>query len=224
MGQRMTTTTSALGLALLAFGAARCGYAPSFEGGKLTCSNDVNNRCPDGYECLPDNKCWKEGAAGSAGSSGTAGASGAAGASGTAGSSGTAGLGAIKVIGHWIFDAASTSTVTCGATVSPPTSLKDDFVDIVEGTAARTVVASYYCGWVLDVGPAGTTTTMRANQTCNTTDDMSGNMFTWKGTTFSFTSTDGVSATLASMIATTVKQKDGTTNNCTVKLTGRLAK
>jgi hypothetical protein len=34
-------------------------YNPNFAGGKLDCAS--GGKCPDGYYCAPDNKCYKNG-------------------------------------------------------------------------------------------------------------------------------------------------------------------
>jgi hypothetical protein len=230
----------ALGLALLAVllgTAAQCGYNPNPPNGQLGCS--AKSECPEGYSCRTDNKCWKAGATGAAGSTGTAGSTGASGAGGKAGSGGgTGGAGGAmmnacghvvgtdgsntdKLVGCWIFDDTSTLTQACG-TMSMKASLKDDYVEVAANAKPNTVQGVYFCAWVLDVPAGGSVGTLEPNQTCMTTDTMTGTVFTWHGTTFTFTTTDGLNATLSSMIDATYIAKDKTTGTCTVGITGKL--
>ncbi len=211
----------ALGLALLVGTAAQCGYNPDPPNGGLVCS--AKGECPEGYSCRTDNKCWKPGATG--GSTGAAGSTGAGGKAGSGGAGGAGGGGGVlpleSFIGKWIFDDTSSLTQACGVNSTTGT-LKGDYVDVVANAKPNTVSALYFCPWVLDVPVGGTVGTIEPNQTCMSTDPKSGAVFTWHGTTFTFTTTDGATATLSAMIAATYVNKDNTTGACTVRITGRL--
>jgi hypothetical protein len=248
-------TSSRGALAALAFlllgTAVQCGYNPSPADGKLGCS--AKGECPEGYSCRTDNKCWKDGGtAGSGGATGgsggatggSGGAGGRAGSGGAGGNAGSGGMGGVmmnlcgnvvgtdasptdKLVGCWAFDAASIKTVTCGANTQM-TSLKDDYVQIKANAKAGTVQATYYCGWILDEGPAGNAATIEPGQTCMSTDPTSKAVFTWNGMVFTFTSVtaDGKAATLSATIPASfvAPPPDNSTGSCTIKMTGRLTK
>jgi hypothetical protein len=222
------TVLGALGLALLVGTAVQCGYNPDPPNGMLGCS--AKDECPEGYSCRTDKKCWKPGATG--GSTGTAGTTGAAGSTGMAGNTGLAGstgLGGAggatlpleSFIGKWLFDDTSTLTQACG-TMSMTGSLMGDYIDVVANTKPNTVQGVYFCAWVLDVPLGGTVGTIEPNQTCMSTDTKDGTVYTWHGTTFTFSTTDGQNGTLSSMLAATYLTKTNTTGSCTVRITGKL--
>ncbi|HVZ74554.1 MAG TPA: hypothetical protein VHJ20_19365 [Polyangia bacterium] len=218
-----------LGLALLAFAAARCSYAPDFASGTLGCS--AKGECPEGYACrASDNKCWKNGetstggTTGSGGTIGSGGTTGSGGKGGATGSGGTTGDNGTDLVGHWVYDATSSLTLVCG-TKSMTNSLKDDYVDVGASATANKVIANYYCNWTLDVSASGVGT-VEPNQSCMSTEDPSTHeTFTFRGTTFTFSSSDGAKATLSSMIAASyVNSQDKSTGNCTITITGSLTK
>jgi hypothetical protein len=215
-------------LGALALLGASCAYAPNPKDGTLGCS--ANLECPEGYSCrATDHKCWGNGAGGaSGGAGGTGGMGGAGGTGGVTKNAcghnvGTDNSPTDKLVGCWVFDGTSMLTLACGASTMTKT-LKDDWVYVEPTAQAGTVKATYYCGWNLDEGPAGNAATIQPGQSCTSTDPTSKAVFTWNGTTFTFGSLDGKSATLSSMIDATYVGTDATTGKCTIKITGKLAK
>jgi hypothetical protein len=242
-------------------GGLRCAYAPNPKSGTLLCSETTPKQCPEGYDC-DGTFCTKKGeadagmtgvagqtgaagAGGKAGTGGTGGKAGTGGAGGTGGTAGTGGTGdaagaavpTAKFVGHWVFDAGSTENVTCSDGSNKDNALAGDYVDVALNTAlgANVISASYFCDWNLNVGPAGQGTVIRPGQSCsrNVTDASTGvTKFTWHGTTFTFGTTDGKTATLVSMIGVEFiddPTKTGCsptttscTGTCTIKLTGTL--
>jgi hypothetical protein len=190
-------------IALMAAATLRCTYAPDPASGTLKCSASTME-CPEGYAC-DGTYCNKMGEAdgGRAGQTGAAGAAGAGGATGTGGASGAGGsdTGAARFVGHWVYDAGSTETVSCTDGSNKDNALAGDYVDVA--LIAGGVSADYFCAWNLTVGPGGMATVLQQGQSCsrNMTDATTGvTKFTWHGTTFTMKTTDGKTATIASTI------------------------
>jgi hypothetical protein len=204
----------------VSLGAVRCTYAPDFPSGTLKCS-ETDHLCPDGYQCVTSsNTCYKTSevtgtsgsGGGAAGTGGTAGAGGAAGTGGAAGAGGAkgppcAGTCSIKIeatltnanppspdskfVGHWVYAAGSTETVTCTDGSTKDNDLAGDYVDIT--LTSGNLVGNYFCAWNLITGPAGNATIIKPGQACsrNVTDAKTGvTKFTWHGTTFTFSIPD----------------------------------
>jgi hypothetical protein len=184
-------------------------------------------------------KAGAGGTGGAAGATGMAGAGGATGTAGTGGRGGTGGTGGTggakgppcagtctiridgtlangnapstdsKFVGHWVFQAGSSETVSCSDGSTRTTDLATsgpmstpDYVDIV--VTSMVLNASYFCDWQLGVGPAGNATVIKAGQSCsrNVNDATTGlTHFTWHGTTFTFKTDDSKTGTLTSTIA-----------------------
>jgi hypothetical protein len=207
--------------------AARCTYSPDFPSGKLQCSD--NHLCPQGYSCdAASNLCNKKGetptgAAGTTGTAGTTGAAGTTGTAGTTGSAGTTGTGGTpcagtcmitiqgtlkndagpnpdgKFLGQWFYQSGSSQTTACSDGSSRTLDLATDYVQMSKTNG--NLVGSYFCNWVLN--ESGTTATIKPGQMCsrNLTDATTGTtMYTWKGTTFTFATLDGKTATLNASI------------------------
>jgi hypothetical protein len=170
------------------------------------------------------------GAAGATGVAGTGGATGLAGMGGSGGMKGPSCAGSCvikidgpiangnppsvdsKFVGHWVFQVGSTETVSCSDGSSKTTDLSKsgppvngqptaDFVDLT--LSGGTLNASYFCDWLLNVGPAGNATVIRQGQSCsrNINDPTTGvTHFTWHGGTFTLRTDDSKTGTLGSMI------------------------
>ncbi|HVU50678.1 MAG TPA: hypothetical protein VHL80_08315 [Polyangia bacterium] len=168
------------------------------------------------------------GAAGAMGTAGAGGHGGSAGSTGVAGATGTAGAGGqkgppcagtctikidatlmnanaaspdSKFVGHWVYNANSTETVTCSDGSDNMTDLMGDFVDVT--ISGGVLTGSYFCNWSLTVGPAGNATIIKPGQSCsrNVTDKNTGTThFTWHGTTFTFRTDDSKTGTLNAAI------------------------
>jgi hypothetical protein len=200
---------TALSLAI----ATACGYDPNPENGMLKCGS--SNSCPDGYSCM-SGRCWKNGRGGSSGG----GTTGTAGTGGAGGSSATA-----KFIGTWVFDGpASTRTRQCNdGSAAEVINPWNDYFEITAGTAAP-LLADYYCPWNLDLNSAGDTTVLRTGPTCSAPNpDVPTTMYTWRGETFTLTTTNGTSGTLEASLPYTYTALTGS-GSCTMKFSGKVNK
>jgi hypothetical protein len=194
--------------------AAGCSYAPNIESGTLTCGTGAV--CPDGYRCIQSsNTCWKNGESPDGGGM----------------TSDGGGPPITPFLGHWLFASTAVRTVQCTDTNIPmPNSLMGDFLDMTAGSGGAALSTLYYCTWQLDIGGSGTSTTIRANQSCSGTDMASGTMYTWHGMKFQFSLGNASSgatpttATLDASLPADFKKTDNTTGTCTVTLTGSLTK
>jgi hypothetical protein len=173
-----------LGAALSLVLVAACGYSPNPENGTLKCGS--SNTCPEGFSCR-SGTCWKD--------SGTAGTTVGGGSMGTGGTGGSNSLS--KFIGTWTFVAQqSTRTRSCSDGTQETTTPWDDFFDVTAGSVAA-LSADYYCNWNLDVNGGGTATAIRSGSMCTKADPtMVGTSYTWRGESFTLTTTDGTSGML----------------------------
>jgi hypothetical protein len=222
--------TPGFAVALLAL-SARCAYDPNPASGTLKCST-ATHTCPEGYTCdEASDSCIKNGEVdGGAAGRGTAGAAG-----GTAGTGGGAGggiVGPAMFVGKWIFDSGSSDTVTCTDGSTKQNDLAADYVDVALN--GGTLTATYFCDWNVTV--ASNATVIKPGQSCSRdmTDPTAGTTkFTWHGTTFTFATTNGKTATLSSTISSDYvddasKTGCGTTlscsGTCAIKIAGTLTK
>ncbi|HEX3697735.1 MAG TPA: hypothetical protein VH374_20345 [Polyangia bacterium] len=217
-----TVARAALALTTLGLAASNaCTYSPDFKDGELLCG--TGESCPKGYHCVMGHTCWKSGAnpsSGSGGSSGTGGAD-------TGGSSGTGGSSVVSrnlLLGTWDFSS-GTLTITCsdGTSQSKPLKGPADNMDVSAGSGS-TVVADYYCGWILDFNAVGNTATgtLEPGQTCTSSGGCTD--FTWMGQSFAFSSSDGATAQVNGNVNATYKDYTNpadpkNTNNCLPKTT-----
>jgi hypothetical protein len=187
-----------LGAGFVAALALSCTYAPDFADGTLQCS--AKGECPQGYACR-STTCWR------------------------AGSKGTI----ENFPGHWLFQAGSMQTINCLDGSKDEKDLSADYVDI-EKSGSTGLRGSYYCDWDLTLDASATKTDIVAGQSCQTMStgtDASITRFTWKGTKFVFTTSDGKNATLQGEITTdytTTSTKNVVTmGTCALKISGTLA-
>jgi hypothetical protein len=117
-------------------------------------------------------------------------------------------------VGRWTFGGSSMATVTCTDNSRNVTQLSGDYLDVAYSTTAD-MTADYFCSWKLDVTPSGQGTTILQGQSCPFTDN--GNVYTYRGMSFNFSTTDGKSATLAASLGV-----DGATATCTLAVAGTL--
>jgi hypothetical protein len=173
--------------------AAGCGYSPNVPSMKLICEPKTM-ACPDGYTCV-SNTCWTNAEANAK----------------------------TNLLGHWVFGASSQQVVACSDGSSNTMNLQgpDGFVDVTAGTT--TVLASdYYCPWNLNV--SGASTVIQPNQSCSAPDMTNPTvMYTWRGESFSLSSTDGKKGSLAASFpyGYTTATGNGT---CTLHITADLTK
>jgi hypothetical protein len=220
--------------------AVACTYSPKFDDGTLQCSTD-HNKCPSGYECHSDFFCYAvvpetgqagvtgaAGTTGAAGSGGGAGTTGAAGTGGVAGSGGTAGTGGgtpsvNNFPGHWVFQTGSMRSIMCNDGSVDTKSIKDDYVDVF-ASGGMALVGSYYCDWDLNISTDLRSTSLTLmGQTCTSMSADKTTTFTWHGQTFTFSTSNGSTATLNAKINSNyVITADGKTGTCTVDISGTL--
>jgi hypothetical protein len=196
----LTKVKAALGsaaFALCALVATACTYAPDFASGTLQCSAPPNaGKCPQGYSCQSaSNTCWKDGPS------------------------------VANFPGHWLFQPGSQQTINCldGSKDTKDLFAEDDFVDFEEGGATE-LRASYYCDWDLTLDASLTKTAIVPAQTCQTT-GTDGTKFTWLGTSFVFTTSNGKTGTLQADIKTDyVPPAPALPGTCALKISGTLAR
>jgi hypothetical protein len=151
-------------------------YSPNPTSGNLRCG--TNQSCPEGYTCADGRTCWKKGEAPTCVATGAS---------------------ITKFVNHWNFSPTSTIVISCSDGSSSTQSLMGDFLDVNPGLVGD-LTASYYCDWDMRV-PAGNSAVICPGQSCDSVDSASGTMFTWHGDAFTFTTADGVTATLTAMIS-----------------------
>jgi hypothetical protein len=140
-----------------------------------------------------------------------------------------------KFVGHWVYQAGSTETVSCSDTSTKTNDLSGDFVDVAIKNTVLT--ASYFCDWAVTLGPAGDATVIKPGQSCSqTVNDMTTGMtmFTWHGTTFTLHTLEGKTATLNATIGVNylddatktscATSTMGCAGTCTIEITGKLQK
>src|SRR6185295_12635725 len=118
------------GAAFAALLAVACIYSPSFEDGKLHCSD--KDACPKGYGCHADNLCYKGGAV-------------------------TTPPSVDNFLGHWLFQPGSTRTINCTDGSTDTKGIETDYVDVTRGTTTA-LLGSYYCDWNLTLNNPPTKT------------------------------------------------------------------
>src|SRR4051812_37487317 len=148
--------------------AAGCSYSPNVESGTLMCSVD-GGLCPEGYGCS-GGLCYKDGEGPSTPRD--------------------------KFIGRWMFGSPSPQAITCVDGDNMSHDLAGDFIDVATMGAAQ-LSTFYYCTWTLNVNAAGTATVIVPGTTCSAAEPaVPGLSYTWRGETFTVTTTDGHTATL----------------------------
>ena len=190
--------------------AAACGYAPNPESGTLQCGS--SNTCPEDYTCRSGH-CWKDGAGGSGGTTGQGGQGGSAG-----------GPNIANFLGTWVFDgAASKRTRQCTDGTNEVMMPWDDSFTVEAGVVAPLKIG-YYCPvWNADVN--GTTTVIRAGQMCDDLIMLPGTKFTFRGESFTLTTTNGTSGTLEASLPYNYGPATGaSTGSCTMKFSGPVTK
>ena len=200
---------------------AACSYAPNPESGTLMCG--PASSCPESYSCV-NQYCWRDGdVSGAAGSGGT-GSGGRGGSGGTGGGGGTSG-GVAKFIGQWNFVAPAKRVRVCpgvNETVNLPVDATD-FITITAGSVSP-LSAYYYCDWNVDLNAAGTATVIRPGQTCSDVDtSVPPYTYTWRGESFTLTTSDGRSGTIEASIPYTYTSTAGT-GSCTATFSGPVMK
>jgi len=196
--------------------AAACGYSPNPESGTLQCGS--SNTCPEGYSCQ-SGRCWKDGGGGSGGTTGSAGGGGTTGTGGSGGGASVA-----NFIGTWVFNGAqSKRTRQCTDGTNEIMMPWDDSF-IVEAGVTTPLKIGYYCPvWNADVN--GTTTVIRAGQSCDDTTMLAGTKFTFHGESFNLTTTNGSTGTLEASLPYEYGPLVGaSTGSCTMKFTGPVTK
>jgi hypothetical protein len=184
-----------------------CGYSPNFESGTLQCAS--SNSCPEGYSCR-SGRCWKDGAGGQGGSGGTTGQGGSGGGGNVA-----------NFIGTWVFNgAASKRTRQCNDGTNETLMPWDDIVTIEAGTTSP-IAIGYYCLWNADIN--GTATVIRPNQSCTDALMLPGTTFTYRGESFTLTTTNGTSGMLEASLPYEYASAAGS-GSCTMKFTGPVNK
>lgn len=179
--------------------ALSCSYTPDFDNGTLACGPSRN--CPKGYACSSDNLCWKSGAAPDGGSSDPLEA----------------------YVGTWTF---ATGNLNSSCSDGQPTTspLSGDTVKVTKsGTGLK---ASYFCDWILH-RKAGFTAEIDPGQSCmQPVQDPNTNVtytYTWSSTLFSFTTTDGQTATLMGQVSGPFTATSGATGTCNGVFDGTLS-
>jgi hypothetical protein len=185
-------------MAGLALVAGACTYDPDIESGTLVCGNGMS--CPKGYSCASDGACWKEGSSPSDDP-------------------------LANFVGKWAFDSGTLNS-DCSATEPATMSLAGDYVVLVKGGTG--LVASYYCDWTLH-RPLGTTkATLDPGQSCNQVvtpkDSKVTYTYMWSGKSFTFSTQDGVTATVSGQVAGPYTGTDGSTGMCDGSFDGKLTK
>jgi hypothetical protein len=174
-----------------------CAYSPDFENDKLQCG--PANSCPKGYGCASDNRCWKSDQLPD------------------------------KFLATWTF-VSGMLTVTCsdGSTfnrqlATPPPA---DYIMVALGPSG--LIASYYCNWNLRLPAGDDTAVVLQGQSCMTSDtDPATNlvsMDTWTANTFSFTTSDGKTATVVGKIGDSFRISNGAVGTCQIMFNGTLTK
>ena len=188
---------------------ATCSYAPSPESGTLMCG--PASSCPENYHCMAS-YCYRDGEGGSGGGGGGMGGGG--------GSSGVA-----KFIGRWNFVSPAKRVRVCpgvNETVDLPVDAAD-FITIDAGTVSP-LSAYYYCDWNVDLNAAGTATVIRPGQTCSDVDtSVPPYTFTWRGESFTLTTSNGTSGTIEASIPYSYTSTAGT-GSCTATFSGPVMK
>jgi hypothetical protein len=197
--------------------AAACGYDPMPQDGMLKCGS--GNSCPDNYSCM-SGRCWRNGAGGTGGSNSRGGSGGSGGSMGSGGSSP-----ADKFIGTWTFDAPNTTRVrVCTDGTNETMHPYADAFDVTAGSGGVALLADFYCPWNLDLNAAGTTTVIRSGQSCSRPDpNTPTTMFTWRGETFTFMTTDGSTGTADISLPYSYTTSTGS-GSCTMHFTGPVTK
>ena len=207
---------AAFALILTSAAATGCTYSPNPVSGTLGCG--PNRSCPDDYVCASDNTCWKKGQVPS-GTGGTTGTGGTGGRGGSGGGSADAGGPADKFLGHWVFGAGSTLTQTCSG-MTDTAALAGDYVDVSVGLVGD-LSASYFCDWELNIN--GNSTTILPGQACSYTDPTDNTTYSWTGSSFALTTTNGSTASLTASLPFTYANAT-TSGLCSLSISGSLTK
>jgi hypothetical protein len=188
--------------------AVACGYDPNPESGALQCGS--SNTCPQDYTCR-SGRCWKDGTGGSSGTTGQGGSGGGA-------------PNIANFVGTWAFDAAASKrTRVCTDGTNEILMPWDDSFVVETGVVAPLRIGYYCPSWNADVN--GTTTAIRAGQTCDDLTMLPGTKFTFHGETFALTTANGTSGTLEASLPYDYDTGAGvSTGSCTMKFTGPVTK
>jgi len=212
-------------------GLGSCTYAPDFANDKLTCATGA--ACPKGYFCAADNKCWKTGDTPGGGTGGT---HGDAGGTGGAHMDASADISSSDprdgFVGTWAFTGGTLNgSCTDGSVVQRPLNA-GDYMVIVLGTTASTVLAQFYCqaGWTMQLSGGNTMAVATSNQTCiqrttdNTVNPPVTTAYTWSAVTFSITKTSATTGTSTGHFSGPFSASDNTSGTCDLSFSGPLTK
>jgi hypothetical protein len=181
-----------------------CSYSPDFANDQLQCGA---GKCPKGYSCAADNKCWKDGESPA-----------------DAGNMPETRLD--NFIGTWRFNSGTLDGTCTDGSVIHNALTADDF--IVVSRAAVGLSLQYFCetGWNLRL-PAGSTTAVAlAGQTCRqqTTSGGINTTYNWTATALMFSTTDGRTATTSGHLQGPFTATDNTSGTCEIMFSGPLSK
>lgn len=187
-----------LGLLFVVLLGLSCTYAPDLQNGALQCGDDSS--CPKGYACASDGLCWKNGQG-----------------------PGDVGPTLDDFVGTWTFVSGS---LLAACSDGPPTTtaLAGDFIEVTRSGA--TLLAGYYCIWTLNLPAGSDTATAGSGQSCeqDVPDTTSGVTFTyaWTESEFSFTTADGLSATVTGHVTGPYTATNGASGTCDGMFSGSL--
>lgn len=189
-----------LGLLGLTLGSLSC-YSPDFDNDLLQCG--PMNNCPKGYTCASDLRCWKNGDVVPA----------------------TTGDSTALFVGTWTFNSGNiNSACSDGPPLSSP--ISGDTVPVTAN--GSNLVASYFCDWTMQLNPGTSTAMASPPQGCTEMikDDKTGATYTyqWMLKAFSFTTTDGKTASVSGDVGGPFTGTDGSKGTCDGTFTGTLAK
>jgi len=177
--------------------ATGCSYAPDFESGTLACSSE--GTCPEGYTCADGLTCWRSGECP------------------------TSATPAARFVGQWDFVSPSTRSIVCDGTAMPIEDVAGDYAYVEEGGPAP-LRTTYFCDWDLDLDPTGTTTVIRAGESCSGPDlDNPDIVYTWTGQAFTLSTSNGRTGTLQMSLPYTYTSPAGN-GSCTMTYTVTLTR